>query len=82
MANPLMAYMLRSVVTPMFSDKKVIFAFAGEKEEELINLKDMIEEGKIKPVVDKIYPMEEVVEAHHRVQDEQRLGPVVLAIAQ
>jgi NADPH:quinone reductase-like Zn-dependent oxidoreductase len=80
MANPLMVYMLRSVITPMFTDKKVIFAFAGEKAEELMALKDMIEAGQIKPIVDKVYPMEEVVEAHHRVQDEQRLGPVVLAV--
>lgn len=80
MANPRMINMLRSVITPMFTGKAVLFAFAGEKEEELTALKDMIEAGQLKPVVDKIYPMEAVVEAHHRVQEEQRLGPVVIAI--
>ena len=81
MANPLMLYMLRSVLTPMLTNKQVIFAFAGEKEEELMALRDMIEQGEIKPVVDKVYPLEEVVEAHHRVEAEERLGPVVIAVA-
>lgn len=48
MANPRMIDMLHSVLTPMITDKKVIFAFAGEKEEELLALKEMIEAGEIK----------------------------------
>ena len=39
----------------------------------------MIEQGKISPVVDKVYPMEKVAEAHRRVETEQRLGSVVLS---
>lgn len=81
MANPRMIDMLRSVLTPMFSDKKVIFAFAGEKEEELLALKGMIEAGELKPVVDKVFPLAAAAEAHHRVEAEQRLGPVVIAVA-
>jgi len=63
----------------MFTDKTVIFAFAGEKEEELCTLKEMIEEGKIKPIVDKIYSFKQAAEAHRRVETEQRLGPVVIS---
>lgn len=80
MANPRMIDMLHSVLTPMFTDKKVIFAFAGEKEEELLALKEMIEAGELKPVVDKVFPLAAVAEAHHRVEAEQRLGPVVIAV--
>jgi NADPH:quinone reductase-like Zn-dependent oxidoreductase len=54
MANPQMIDMLSSVITPMFTGKQVIFAFAGEKEEELTALKDMIEAGQLKPVVDNL----------------------------
>jgi len=50
--------MLRSVLTSKVTDKTVIFVFAGEKEEELLALKEMIEEGKIKSIVDKIYSFE------------------------
>lgn len=80
MANPRMSDMLRSVLTSTFTDKIAIFVFAGEKEEELFTLKEMIEEGKIKPIVDKIYPFEQAAEAHRRVETEQRLGPVVISV--
>ena len=82
MANPRISDMLRSVLTSMFSDNTAIFAFAGEKEEELLALKEMIEEGKIKSVVDKIYSLEQVAEAHRRVETEQRLGIVVISVKQ
>jgi len=80
MGNPRISDMLRSVVTSRFTDKTAIFAFAGEKEEELLTLKEMIEAGKIKSVVDKIYPPEQAAEAHRRVETEQRLGVVVISM--
>ncbi len=57
-----------------------MFAFAGEKVDELFALKEMIEAGKIKSTVDKIFPMEKVAEAHLRVETEQRLGTIVLSV--
>jgi NADPH:quinone reductase-like Zn-dependent oxidoreductase len=81
MGNPRLADMLRSVITSAFTDKTAIFAFAGEKEEELLALKEMIEQGKIKSIVDKVYPLEQVADAHRRVESEQRLGIVVLSVA-
>ena len=80
MGNPRISDMLRSVVTSRFTKKTAIFAFAGEKEEELVALKEMIEAGKIKAIVDKIYSPEEAAEAHHRVETEQRLGIVVISM--
>ena len=80
MANPRISDMLRSVLTSKFTDKTAIFVFSGEKEEELLALKEMIEEGKIKSIVDKIYSFEQVAEAHRRVETEQRLGTVVISL--
>lgn len=80
MANPRISDMLKSVLTTKITDKTVIFAFAGEKEEELLVLKEMIEEGKIKSVVDKIFPMDQAASAHRRVETEQRLGAIVIAM--
>jgi NADPH:quinone reductase-like Zn-dependent oxidoreductase len=80
MANPRISDMLRSVLTSKFTDKAAIFVFAGEKEEELLALKEMIEEGKIKAIVDKIFPLDQFAEAHQRVETEQRLGPVVISV--
>jgi len=79
LGNPRMSDMVRSVLTSRFTDKTVLFAFAAETREELQMLKQMIEQGAIKPVVDKVYPMEQAAEAHRRVETEQRLGIVVLS---
>ena len=78
--NPRLSDMLRSVLTTRFTSKTAVFAFAGEKEEELLELKEMIESGNIKPVVDKIYPMNQAPEAHRRVETEQRSGIVVISM--
>ncbi len=80
LANPRMSDMLRSVLTSLFTNNTAIFVFAGEKEEELLTLKKMIEEGKIKSIVDKIYSLEQAAEAHRRVETEQRLGIVVISV--
>lgn len=78
--NPRLSDMLRSVLTSRFTGKTAVFAFAGEKEEELFALKQMIERGNIKPVIDKIYPMNQASEAHRRVETEQRAGIVVISM--
>jgi len=82
MGNPRISDMIRSVLTSRFTDKTAIFVFAGETEEELLALKDMIEAGKIKSIVDKVYSPEQAAEAHHRVETEQRLGVVVISMAE
>ena len=78
MGNPRLADMLRAVVTSRFTDKTALFAFAGEQQDELLALKRMIEAGEITPVIDNVYTPEQAVEAHRRVETEQRLGIVVI----
>ena len=80
-ANPRFSVMIRSLFTKRLSGKTASFAFAPESKEALLTLKQMIEDGKIKSIVDKVYPMEQAADAHHRVETEQRLGAVVIAIA-
>ena len=79
-ANPRFSFMLRSVLTARFSNKTARFAFAQEAKAELHTLKKMIEDGKIRSIVDKVYPMDQAADAHSRVETEQRLGAVVIAI--
>lgn len=76
--NPRLSVMLRSFFTNRFSDKTASFAFAKESEAELVLLRDMIEAGKVVSIVDKIFPMEQVAEAHRLVETEQRLGAIVM----
>ncbi|RZV34819.1 MAG: NAD(P)-dependent alcohol dehydrogenase [Chromatiales bacterium] len=80
--NPTFSFMLRSVFTTWFSDKTVLFRFARESEEELLSLKAMIEAGEIGSIVEKVYPMEQAAEAHRRVDTEERLGALVVAIGE
>ena len=80
MSNPRLSDMFRSVLTSWFTDKKSIFALAGETEAELLDLKKMIEDGKLCAVIDKVYPMSQAAEAHRRVETEQRRGIVVISM--
>jgi NADPH:quinone reductase-like Zn-dependent oxidoreductase len=80
--NPRLSVMIRSVFTTRFTNKTARFAFAGETKADLLILKEMIEDGRINSIVDRVYPMEQAADAHSRVETEQRLGAVVIAIGE
>ncbi|WP_316364896.1 NAD(P)-dependent alcohol dehydrogenase [Candidatus Thiodiazotropha sp. CDECU1] len=79
-ANPRITDMLKSFMVSLFCDKQALFAFARETEEELNTLREMIEQGKIGPTVDRVYSIEEAAEAHRHVETEQRLGSIVISL--
>lgn len=80
--NPRLSVMFRSVLTTLLTDKTAKFAFARESKAELSALKEMIEDGKIISIVDRVYPMGQAGDAHRRVETEQRLGAVVIEIGE
>lgn len=72
--------------TKIFGKKKFKLAATGlrpnpEKIKDLMLLKEFLEQGKIRPVIDRSYPLEEIVDAHCYVDAGHKKGNVVITIS-
>jgi len=80
LANPGLSQMVRGRWASVRSSKKVILGAASPKTEDLVLLKELIEAGQIKSVIDRRYPLEQIAEAHRYVETGLKKGNVVITL--
>lgn len=67
-----------ALTTPILGGKKVLFPIPTMNTEVLEYLKNLVETGKFKPVIDRVYKLNDIVEAYKYVETGQKTGNVVI----
>lgn len=75
-----MKQLVQMLWTSRIGSKKVICALSSDKVEDLIFIKELIEAGKFKSIIDRCYPAEQAAEAHRYVEEGHKKGSVIITI--
>ena len=73
--NPFLA-----LITPLLSGKRVLFPLPTISKEDVLFLRSLVAGGHFKPLIDRKYALDEIVEAYRYVETGQKIGNVLLEI--
>lgn len=72
---------LQMLWTSVFSDKKVVCALTTERQEDLVAIRNLVESGIFRPIVDRVFPLDDVAEAHQYAESGASQGAVIISLA-
>jgi len=75
-----MAYVFKAYILSMFGRRQMRPFLSSINNRDLVVLKELIESGKVIPVIDRTYPLEEVPEAFRHLEQSHARGKVVITV--
>ena len=69
---------LLALITPLFKGKKVLFAPPKNVKEGICFIKELVEKGYFRPIIDRTYPIDKIEEAYAYVASAQKVGNVII----
>lgn len=71
-----------ALTTPLWGGKKLLFPMPSITKKDIIFLKELVQKGEYKPVIDRQYKLDQIVEAYKYVESGQKTGNVVIIIVE